>query len=62
MLGTMMFHYDADLELTKVLDFLKLVKTQAAHEHTGPPTPRLGGASFADTIIDVLVLVKLKKN
>lgn len=61
MMGTMIIHHDADVVQTKVLDFLRLGKTQAAHELTGSLTPRIGGISFADTIIGVLVLVMLQK-
>ena len=47
MLGTTItFQHGADLDQMQILDFLHLVKAQVAHDHTGPPTPGLGGVSF----------------
>jgi len=46
----MLFQDTADLEQNKILDLLCLRKTQAAHQYTGSPMPRLRGVSFVNEI------------
>lgn len=64
MLGpnVMTFQDGADLEQTKVLNFLCIGKTQEAHHHTGPPMSRLGGInSFIDAKSYEQLLIKKPK-